>query len=56
MAKVNRYTLVLEGKLEKKHLFSNIRVESVCKDFNNYNIVRTNPYFIGDLYFNYKIR
>lgn len=56
MAKVNRYTLVLEGKLEKKHLFSNIRVESVCKDFNNYNSVRTNPYFIGDLDFNYKIR
>lgn len=57
MSIVRRYTLVLEGKIEKRHLFSRKeRVEEICKKIEDYNSVRSNPYFIGDLIFNRKTR
>ena len=57
MRKVGRYILVEELNLEKRHLFSyKERVEDLYKKINEYNNKKDNPYFIGDLTFNWKTR
>lgn len=57
MNKKNRYTIVLEGHLENRHLFSRkMRVEDLYKEIYEYNKNNNNPYFIGDLTFNGKTR
>lgn len=57
MNKKNRYTIVEEGNLESRHLFSKrYRVEDLYKEIYEYNKNGNNPYFIGDLTFNGKTR
>ena len=54
---IKRYTLVLEGNLEKRRLFSRReRVEYMYDKIREYNSKKSNPYFIVDLKFNGKTR